>query len=242
MKAILVESNLEEVGFGVRVKAVYMKRKKTAFTLIELLVVIVIIGILATITTATFNNSVDKSHQAKSYALQSQINTLIQGDCLLKGYECGKNIVPNWAFSEGDTGEWSLSTGYFINKYKLHHPIRVLGSGSPDFTRVPTGAMTNGGIYRVDVVARDADNGGRASGSVGFSYVGSGIGAHAKFFGEGNAHICDVFQYIASPNGIRLHVQAGSGVYFDEISIRPVIGYSDIENNNDCAIDGFEQS
>lgn len=45
--------------------------KNTAFTLIELLVVIVIIGILATVSTATFSGSREKADEAKILAEKS---------------------------------------------------------------------------------------------------------------------------------------------------------------------------
>lgn len=47
--------------------------KNKAFTLIELLVVIVIIGILATISTATFSGGVDKANDAKRLSLMKNI-------------------------------------------------------------------------------------------------------------------------------------------------------------------------
>jgi prepilin-type N-terminal cleavage/methylation domain-containing protein len=47
--------------------------KKSAFTLIELLVVIVIIGVLATISVAQFNDYVEKARRAKALAFSSQV-------------------------------------------------------------------------------------------------------------------------------------------------------------------------
>lgn len=47
--------------------------KQKAFTLIELLVVIVIIGILATISTATFSGAIDKANDAKRLTFMQSI-------------------------------------------------------------------------------------------------------------------------------------------------------------------------
>ena len=214
--------------------------RQAGFTLIELLVTIVIIGVLATISVSTFSNYIDKGHQAKSYALQGQIDTLIQVDCINQGYSCGKNIVPNWAFSDGDTGEWALGSYYEINNYKLFHDNRLPGSNTTDYIIVPvSSAMTPGGIYRVDVVARKVDTGTTTVAmKIGFSGVASGIGVHTRINHPGeNLHMCDVFQYPSAGAGdIRLFARAGVLIEFDEVSIREVDGYSDIANNNDCAL------
>ena len=52
--------------------------KQKAFTLIELLVVIVIIGILATISTATFSNYIERSRDVKQLSLANDLNRNIQ--------------------------------------------------------------------------------------------------------------------------------------------------------------------
>lgn len=215
--------------------------KKSAFTLIELLVTIVIIGILTTISVSTFRNYIDKAYQGKSYALQDQIDTLIQTDCVDNGYSCGANIVPNWAFSEGDTGDWTLSSTYKIKNYKLFHAGR--SSTVPDYTIVPTNeTMFSSKIYRVDVVARDISrNGARmyGPGFIGFSVVGSGIGTHARISTDGASHICDIFKTANDNPPIRFFVSAKADGTFDEVSIREVYGYNDINNNNDCDLKGI---
>ena len=214
------------------------KQNLGGFTLIELLVVIVIIGILATISVSTFGNYIDKAHQGKSYALEGQINTLIQTDCINQGYSCGVNIVPNWAFSGGDTGEWMLDSLYAIKNYKLFHVGR--NSTVPDYNVVPISAnMFDEKVYRVDVVTRDVKKNSAnmyGAGFIGFSMVGSGIGGHARISSEGGSHICDVFSPTTDNPPIRLFVSAKSEATFDEISIREVHGYGDIGNNNDCGL------
>lgn len=66
-----------------------MKQQK-AFTLIELLVVIVIIGILATISTATFDNYSQQARWTKGLAFSAQLERTIGAQ--LKGW---------WNFDEG---------------------------------------------------------------------------------------------------------------------------------------------
>lgn len=73
----LSKSNLFNFGFY------YMK--KSAFTLIELLVVIVIIGILATISVAQFNNYQEKARVAALVAEASSGYTELLARCTAKG-------------------------------------------------------------------------------------------------------------------------------------------------------------
>ena len=56
--------------------------KKQAFTLIELLVVIVIIGILATVSTATFSNTIGKARDVERTAAVKQVSQIIEGESL----------------------------------------------------------------------------------------------------------------------------------------------------------------
>ena len=55
-----------------------MKQKNRAFTLIELLVVIVIIGILATTSTATFNGYFAKARDAERITTMSQLEKILK--------------------------------------------------------------------------------------------------------------------------------------------------------------------
>ena len=55
-----------------------MKTKTSGFTLIELLVAIVIIGILATISTATFNGYIDKAKVAQVDALVNSMTFAVK--------------------------------------------------------------------------------------------------------------------------------------------------------------------
>lgn len=61
-----------------------IQRKTTAFTLIELLVVIVIIGILATISTATFSNYIKKANNIKMLAELSNYEDAFLSDSLVR--------------------------------------------------------------------------------------------------------------------------------------------------------------
>ena len=226
--------------------------KTKGLTLIELLVVIVIIGILATIGISNFSNYYSKAYQGKSYALQAQIGTIISADCIVKGYACKENLVPNWAFSEGDTGDWafdSTSNGaYFeISEYRLYHAPRP-GFTSPDYIHVPLyEPLDSNKIYRVDVVGRDIQRNSAnlfGPGFIGFSTVGSGIGGHVRINQEENGHMCDVFKPASDGAPIRLFVSARADATFDEVSIREVVGYSDVNANNDCNLEegGVTQS
>lgn len=66
--------------------------KQKAFTLIELLVVIVIIGILATITTATFSNSKEKAVNVKIMATIYEYKRLLESYHVYSG-ETYKEIL-----------------------------------------------------------------------------------------------------------------------------------------------------
>jgi len=61
-----------------------MKTKLTGFTLIELLVVIVIIGILATISTSTFGSYFGKARDAVRTAAVGQMEVIIKSDAATK--------------------------------------------------------------------------------------------------------------------------------------------------------------
>jgi prepilin-type N-terminal cleavage/methylation domain-containing protein len=81
-----------------------MLQKKSAFTLIELLVVIVIIGILATIGTAQFNDYQERARFAKALTFSRQVSTKM--DTFLEkkiGYwPIEKNITPRLDYSGND--------------------------------------------------------------------------------------------------------------------------------------------
>ena len=144
--------------------------------------------------------------------------------------------MPNWAFSAGDNGEWVLGRYFTINKYKLFHESR--DSNSPDYNIIPTNEiLLNQKTYRIDVVTRDVKQNGAnliGSGFIGFSFVGNGIGRHARISSEGGTHICDIFSPSTDNTPIRLFVSARAEATFDEISIREVYHYSDVDNNDDC--------
>jgi prepilin-type N-terminal cleavage/methylation domain-containing protein len=81
-----------------------MNQKKTAFTLIELLVVIVIIGILATIGVAQFNDYQEKARFAKAQAFAAQTEKLmmasledLKGRYLFDDKTTSDGILTNYA-------------------------------------------------------------------------------------------------------------------------------------------------
>ncbi len=83
-----------------------MKRRNSGFTLIELLVVIVIIGILATISTATFKSYFGKARDSERTASVQSMATMIKVD----GADVWENT--KYAYGEdGGTGEWLDASG-----------------------------------------------------------------------------------------------------------------------------------
>lgn len=66
-----------------------MKQNIKAFTLIELLVVIVIIGILATISTATFESTMDKARFARGQAFDNLVEKML-----------ASSMVGRWSFEQ----------------------------------------------------------------------------------------------------------------------------------------------
>lgn len=63
-----------------------MQQKQNAFTLIELLVVIVIIGILATVSTATFSGNLAKARDAQRVTAVNQMAKLIESNGVGRDY------------------------------------------------------------------------------------------------------------------------------------------------------------
>ena len=105
--------------------------KKTGFTLIELLVVIVIIGILATISVATFGNYISDSREAvlknsiselstqiKLQAIEASLSaSILGGDGIDYGSISAMNIITNQgiSFSDGNICYGSGDGGFVIS-------------------------------------------------------------------------------------------------------------------------------
>lgn len=79
--------------------------KNKAFTLIELLVVIVIIGILATISTATFGSSIKKSRDAQRLQTVSDINKILGQELFLLVETSGASSVDSFTYGNSGTGD-----------------------------------------------------------------------------------------------------------------------------------------
>jgi prepilin-type N-terminal cleavage/methylation domain-containing protein len=150
-----------------------MKIKKSAFTLIELLVVIVIIGILATISVAQFNNYQERARLAKAQAFARQAATLLKAKAtsasllplLDLGFETEDQIVDKSGLGTTGTiynavwksGEDCLTNGcYYFNgtDAKIHfdaEQVNWQGQGSfalsTWFNGRPVGS-TAGHIFR----------------------------------------------------------------------------------------------
>jgi prepilin-type N-terminal cleavage/methylation domain-containing protein len=123
--------------------------KKSAFTLIELLVVIVIIGILATIGVAQFNEYQEKARMARSIAFESQANKLL----LAKTAVQGTKSIAAWDFDDltGRTTNDTTGSGNILtsnindgNNFVTDTPDgspsafyaneRYMGNNSPSFS------------------------------------------------------------------------------------------------------------
>lgn len=107
-----------------------MKHKNQAFTLIELLVVIVIIGILATITTATFSDSVEKVRFAKAQAFDNLVEKMIGG-----------SMVGRWSFeqstndSSGHGNHGTASSPQYVDDDVKGYAIDLTNAGVVNFGR-----------------------------------------------------------------------------------------------------------
>lgn len=87
-KAIKV--NLQRNKFSLECES--MQKKQTGFTLIELLVVIVIIGILATITSSTFQNSLANARDAKRVSSVKNLASIFRNNGVFREAEGSNNI------------------------------------------------------------------------------------------------------------------------------------------------------
>lgn len=103
--------------------------KNKAFTLIELLVVIVIIGILATISTATFSSAREKAEFAKAISSWQQVNSVmaqyVEDMYLRLEFEEGSGTTTRDSsgkgnnFTVGNASLWSTETPIGNSNYSL---------------------------------------------------------------------------------------------------------------------------
>jgi prepilin-type N-terminal cleavage/methylation domain-containing protein len=135
-----------------------MSQKKSAFTLIELLVVIVIIGILATIGVAQFNEYQEKARMAKAQAFASQAKRVLD-----LGLE---RTVGFWDFNEGAginaidksgrNNDFPLTGGTYVNE-SFHENARSSFENDanyrvlyPKVTNLDNNAVTMAAWIRLD--------------------------------------------------------------------------------------------
>lgn len=86
-----------------------VKKIHTAFTLIELLVVIVIIGILATISIATWRGNIDTAQEGKQLAEDTQEYQRLLAECVLAGRtDCASITVGGFVGPSGVCGKKPL--------------------------------------------------------------------------------------------------------------------------------------
>ena len=121
-----------------------MNQLKTskAFTIIELLVVIVIIGILATVASATFGDSLEKARFAKVQAFAAQVE------------RSSGRLLGSYSFSEG--------TGATVAGQDSGMPVGTI-VGAQWVTDSPSGDGSalrfNGGTNRINFAGDGDENG-----------------------------------------------------------------------------------
>lgn len=106
-----------------------MNRREGAFTLIELLVVIVIIGILATISTTSFNGAMERARLAKAQSMAAQMKTQFIAENIVS-----KNpLFTGWyAFEDGEV---SQSSPFVLDKSDAGYDILYNQSGWATFSQ-----------------------------------------------------------------------------------------------------------
>ena len=133
-----------------------MNKKLSGFTLIELLVTIVIIGILSTISVATFNNYFEKARLAKARAAAKQIEHLF----LAQNASTEENLFTAWYAVDipGDIND--SSTPYIKDKSESENDLDILsGTGGYLQQSNDTGVGTGKSLkISRKVVRKDRDN------------------------------------------------------------------------------------
>jgi prepilin-type N-terminal cleavage/methylation domain-containing protein len=102
--------------------------KKPAFTLIELLVVIVIIGILATIGIAQFNDYQERARFAKAQAFAVQADTVLMAETVSTGF--GFPLRLDFEEGSGTIAKDSSGSGNDLDLAASN--VNNWGTGSPD--------------------------------------------------------------------------------------------------------------
>lgn len=112
----------------------------SGFTLIELLVVIVIIGILATISVASFNGYQERAHYAKAMSEVRQSERAWLSECIKSGATC-KKWSTNENFSQLDGNNRPVGWSQLV-------PTRIESgdfNGSPIMKITSAGSITSTG-------------------------------------------------------------------------------------------------
>lgn len=208
------------------------KQKNSAFTLIELLVVIVIIGILATVSTATFNGQKDKAVIAKYQAQRVQASKERYSECLsIRTENCG----PSFALFRTGAGIVQKNT-----QSAGSDPASLILNINSDFAITPDGKdvfYENGGaIYRRTINHADVSFAGDLVVSSGANfylsitpdgkylfYNGSGGAIYKKDLSTPASNIGDIFVDVGyaptvSPNGKDLIYVGNTYIYKKSIN------------------------
>lgn len=123
-----------------------MKQKEKAFTLIELLVVIVIIGILATVSIATWAGNIDKAKEGKQLAEDTQEYQRLLAECVLAGRtDCSDITVGGFLGPSGVCGKRSNSSNGII--YNAAGEVLETGKLTSELVNHCTNACTVNQFY-----------------------------------------------------------------------------------------------
>lgn len=167
------------------------KQKQTGFTIVELLIVIVVIGILAAITVATFNGVRVRSENQKTVvAIKSWIG-------ILKSYKALNDRFPDYDASVDPYAQFPcLGSGYPAGKCMSLNNVNTVGAGvayeRSEFvskiqslaSNLPTPSLQQVTFSSEPMVGVFVNLGGGGS-TVSIGYVLKGTDAQCADFGAG---------------------------------------------------------
>lgn len=158
-----------------------LREQQTGFTIVELLIVIVVIGVLAAITTVAYGGIQARARDADRLNDARGITQSLSVDYLQNG------IYPNFTYSAGQAaGNWEESqtelSGQFMEHLKDYGyaggtPVDPINDGTYRYKYYKYGAGGNGcdparGSYFVFVISKLEATSGTSQSSPGFSCTG----------------------------------------------------------------------
>lgn len=205
--------------------------KKSAFTLIELLVVIVIIGILATISVAQYNNYQRKARVAKAQAETSQEFKAFMLACTESQEAFCGDLTPNLVPDAGLTSEslWSLPETYGPEHWDFdENGVSNTTNTSTNFDFLQVKKLDDSGIVifplgaqyiafkNLSFVGPHTDWGVVVDGIVS-SYAG--FGAREEIYVVGDYTVLEVTQTTARP--LMVYSRPGMDISFEALLAMP---------------------